>query len=107
MTEIVDYDECPHPKCRQINCNKHTFYIPPLNDDDITMRELSYRLTDDIYLLNLGHDGVVEGKDEDVRRVLSHKGLRIVLYCGYNTRDNVRKVFQEPAFRHINFIEMK
>ncbi len=94
--------ECLHPECKVHNCDKHSLSYPAL-DNENAFSTVDEDMTDDIYCLHLGHDGIIDGKVEDIHRVLSHPGLKIVEYCGYYTDAKVTNIFDSDRYSHITF----
>lgn len=92
---------CLHPDCNELECSKHKVCILAVHD--YTFKDVVSMMSDDTYILHLGHDGVIDGCDEDIRRTLSYKSLKVVEYCGYYTEQNVLDIYNEPAFSHIRF----
>ena len=95
--------ECVKPGCGVNHCEKHVLSYPALCGR--TFANVVDDMTDDIYLLNLAHDGVTKGTDEDVRKVLAFPSLKVVEYCGYYIAENVWKIFEEEQYKHIEFVE--
>ncbi len=85
-------EECLNPECKKLKCEVHSLSYPAV-DYRFTFKDVASVMTDDIYILDLGHDGVITGKDFDIHDALSHSGLKIVQYCGYYTADNITDVF--------------
>jgi len=99
----IAYGEaCLHPDCNEMDCSKH--FVGWRSTVHGSFNDIERMMTDDTYILYLAHDGVIEGKYEDVRRVLSHKSIKLVYFCVYYTADNVWDVYNEPAFAHIKFV---
>ncbi len=101
--------ECLHPRCKKHNCELHSLSFPDVNNEN-TFENVVSRMTDDIYILHLGHDGVITGKDSDIHEVLSHSGLKIVQYCAYYTADNVWNIFKGKdytQYKHITFVPIE
>ncbi len=94
--------ECLHPECKVHHCNKHSLSYPACNNDN-TFSTVAEDMTNDIYVIHLGHDGVISGNIEDVHKVLSYEGLKIVEYCGYYTDNDVIGVFEDDKYNHITF----
>ena len=94
--------ECLHPKCKVHYCTVHTLCYAAVNNEN-TFETVAADMTNNIYVLHLGHDGVIYGKDSDVRKVLSHSSLKMVEYCGYHTADNITNIFEEEDYKHITF----
>ena len=93
--------ECLYPKCKVHHCNKHSLSYETFSEH--TFSAVDKNMTDDIYCLHLGHDGVIDGKVEDIHRVLSYPGLKIVEYCGYYTDTSVIDIFDSDRYSHITF----
>lgn len=97
--------ECLNPECKEHNCGKHNLmYDVFANERGITFDNVVQDMNDDIYLLSLGHDGVIEGKVEDVRIVLSYKNLKIVQYCGYYMEECIEEIFESGKYPQIDFV---
>ena len=95
--------ECLHPKCEIHKCGKHSLGYHSLIEG-VTFTTVDIDMTDDIYVLHLGHDGVTDGKSECVHKVLSYPGLKIVEYCGYYMSDDVVEIFENNNYSHIKFV---
>ncbi len=98
--------ECLHPSCKIHHCEKHSLSYDSVNNAK-TFADVVKDMTDDIYVLHLAHDGVISGTDDDVRKVLSFKGLKIVEYCYYYTELNVLSMFEDKKFSHIKFVPIE
>lgn len=96
--------ECLHPDCKVHHCDVHKLVFPVFSEE--TFADVAEQMNDDIYIINLGHDGVKSGDDEDVHTVLSYPGLKIVEYCGYYTDENVCEIFKDEKYEHITFREI-
>lgn len=95
--------ECLHPECKVHHCSKHNLDYYALIEG-VTFATVVDDMTDDIYVLHLGHDGVTEGDTKDVHKVLSYPGLKIVEYCGYYISEDVEEIFESDNYSHIEFV---
>lgn len=93
---------CLKDSCGKRDCTLHNLDYEPFCGK--TYGDVVEDMTDEISYLCLGHDGVIEGEDEDVRKVLFFGGLETVQYCGYYTADNVTDIFEEEQYSHIKFV---
>ena len=94
--------ECLHPECKIHSCDKHNLSYPSI-DNENTFSTVAEDMTDNIYHLHLGHDGVIDGEIKDIHKVLSFPGLNIVEYCGYYTSKNVTDMFESGKYSRITF----
>jgi hypothetical protein len=95
--------ECLHPECKIRNCKKHNLDYPTFSNE-IKFDQVEKDMANDIYCLSLGHDGVIFGDENDVRKVLSYSGLKVVEYCGYYMDDKITDIFGESLYNHITFV---
>jgi hypothetical protein len=95
--------ECLHPNCKVHYCKKHSLSYPSLNNEN-TFKNVVNDMTDDIYVLHLGHDGVIDGDEKDIHKVLTYKGLKIVEYCGYYMDSDILNIFEDEKYSHITFV---
>ena len=93
--------ECLHPECKVHYCKKHGLGYPSVNNSN-TFATVVEDMNEDIYVLSLGHDGVINGKDEDIHKVFSYPNLKIVEYCGYYTDENIGEIMDK--YSNINFV---
>ena len=98
----IGYGElCLHPECDVYRCTKHSLIYPAFSEGTfVTVNEY---MNDEIYVLNLGHDGIIDGPLEDVHKVLSYPGLKIVEFCGYYTSKDIVNIFDNERYNHITF----
>lgn len=95
--------ECLHPNCKEHYCKKHHLSYPAVNNEN-TFATVAKDMTDDIYIVHLGHDGVINGEKTDVHKVLSYSGLKIVEYCGYYMNGDIVDIFDDEKYNHIKFV---
>lgn len=72
-------------------------------DNDSTWKDVRLRATVETEEIYLGHDGVIEGEEEDIRAVLALPNIKLIYYCAYYTQYNT-SIFED--FPHIKTISI-